>query len=830
MALRRKLPSRMTPDAAPESAAAPAKPENPPRRTEPAPAAAPVQEAAPAPAQPVVSQADALAAAAASAFGTVGTARVLEDSFTPAPAVNEPEISEPAIVPQPVAVPQPEPVAEESTPAAIPEPEFTAPAWEAPAAPAIAAAPMLPAEIAPEAPAAEPEPAFTAPAWDMPAPQPEVAAPTPQPAPVEESQPAEEPIFVAPAWEALAEPQPSAATQPEPVAEPRPEPAAGPERVTDFMPKDDPSSPSFQPSRPDNSSRRRTREKRPRDFTAMGAPENQQPERPKPAISFAANVPVNTISLDKVDADLIATGIMAPPPADSLTSSLPTGIAETESAFTPPPYEPAPVFTPPAPRQEAEPAPQPEPIRFEPQPEPQPAPAAVRQPEPAPEEEPQPVIRPEPARASFNLSSQQRAEPLPPPQSDLPWTQPQAAAEWEIETPQSQDWHMDAAPDTPSPSHMPPPGDLYGTMGNAPSAPVPPFAAPPRAGNNYTPEIPTQRRRQAGTPWALVAVAGLVAVAAGAWYMRSGGSQQAQQQLAQLTSGAREDATATPDGILAPPRADGGASFYTPPLASDISSSAMVNFADVPPEQAGQPIVADGSEQMPENMGFFNRLNEGIDKARAAKEGAADMAEISATAIPTLAASNAAAERQRIQDELAAYRSALAQSPNPSDLTPANFRRDPDGYMDGKAGNAPQGQMASGQLLPPPTGAEGGAVPPAELYTNNPANLPVVAEPVAGVPQRVRTLADFPDVEAYMPEREKVEIPRNLKPKLAATDFPSLEVLSFVPGKGIVAFADGREGVLLIGESINGWELVAVSPENAQFKTGQRSHQVTAEN
>lgn len=133
--------------------------------------------------------------------------------------------------------------------------------------------------------------------------------------------------------------------------------------------------------------------------------------------------------------------------------------------------------------------------------------------------------------------------------------------------------------------------------------------------------------------------------------------------------------------------------------------------------------------------------------------------------------------------------------------------------------------MASGSLLPPPA-----ALPPAELYTNNPKNLPVVAEPVTNAPERVRTLADFPDVDAYMPEREKVEIPANLKPKLAATDFPALEVLSYVPNQGVVAFADGREGVLLIGESINGWELVAVNADTAEFKAGQKSYQVTSQN
>ncbi|RYG10782.1 MAG: hypothetical protein EON96_16215 [Caulobacteraceae bacterium] len=363
-------------------------------------------------------------------------------------------------------------------------------------------------------------------------------------------------------------------------------------------------------------------------------------------------------------------------------------------------------------------------------------------------------------------------------------------------------------------------------MGSGPSAPVPPFAAPPRPSAGFTPEIPAQRRRQAGTPWALVAVGGVVAVAAGVWYItQSGGSQQAQQQLASLTA-PREDATFIPpsDGILPPPASADGASFYTPPLAGDVSSSSVVNFADVSPDQAGQPIVADGTEQPPEGMGLFDRLNTSIDKARAEKQGA-PAAEGTAAAQPSEATTDAALNRQKLNEELAAYRSALAQSSNPSELTPGTFKTDTAGAMDGKP-------LTTGTdaILPAPGTSSAAILPPPDLYTNNPNNLPVVSEPVANAPQRVRTLADFPDVEAYMPEREKVAIPRNLKPKLAATDFPSLEVLSFVPGKGIVAYADGREGVLLIGESINGWELVGVSPDNAEFKTGQRSHQVTAEN
>ncbi|NBV54666.1 MAG: hypothetical protein EBR79_03025, partial [Proteobacteria bacterium] len=135
--------------------------------------------------------------------------------------------------------------------------------------------------------------------------------------------------------------------------------------------------------------------------------------------------------------------------------------------------------------------------------------------------------------------------------------------------------------------------------------------------------------------------------------------------------------------------------------------------------------------------------------------------------------------------------------------------------------------MGANQLAS--TGQPGLLPPPSELYTNNPGNLPIVGEPAANAPARIRELADF-QVEPFEPERPKVLIPRNLKPRLAATDFPSIEVLSFVPSRGIIAHASGREGVLLIGETIEGWELTNVTGEMAEFKAGQKSHYITAQN
>jgi hypothetical protein len=54
-----------------------------------------------------------------------------------------------------------------------------------------------------------------------------------------------------------------------------------------------------------------------------------------------------------------------------------------------------------------------------------------------------------------------------------------------------------------------------------------------------------------------------------------------------------------------------------------------------------------------------------------------------------------------------------------------------------------------------------------------------------------------------------------------------LEVLSFVPDYGIIGLNRGSEGVLLIGESLEGWELVGVYDAYAEFRKGELNKIVT---
>ncbi len=840
----------------PDSVAAPKeKPSAAPKST---PVEAPAA-AAPAPVPNV--QIDPFAAAAAEAFGTIEAApkpRVLEESFSApaAEAVPAAPVAEPAaqefVAPawqQPAeafSAPAWDAPTEPSSPVAQPEAVFSAPAWEAP----VASQPFVAEPVVTESMGSEPvvtepvaAPFYVAPGWeDSTETQatPEVVAPAVSEAPVADVQPREEAftapeVFVAAPEVAFDMPQAVSVAQPEPVAEQDPaQDAEAPQGPTNF---------TFEPSRPDGSRiKRRVREKRARDFSAMGASDDAKASRPQAVTdAFAPNVPVDTRPIDQVDDALIASGVMAPRAGDSLTSNLPGGVAESTMRFEPEPLPVAPVLpeTPaapaPLPAERAAPvqASVPEPVSI-PEPVAQPAPQPLPEPLPQPAAAAQPLPMPTLPEAdirvpSFNLSNAplpQAEAPLPAPQSDLPWVQSQTAAEWDIGTTGSHDWAQSQPETASEPAmHMPPQADLYKSMpGRSSSVPpqLPGGIPSPSASGHMTPELPGQRRRAQGTPWALVAVGAVVVVAAGA-YLLTSGKQGAGAQLANLTN---RTATGNEQQPLLPPpdgSGTGSSSFMaaqplpSPSPATDPSSSAMVAFADVPAEVANQPIVADGNEEMPK--GFIAQFQSEVEKARTLKEsGVAPAEEVGSLTSATTPPAGTGYTQDDLKKELEAYRTALASSANPAELKPGNFEAS-------QAGSKTDAEMGSGSLLPPPA-----ALPPAELYTNNPKGLPVVAEPVTNAPERVRTLADFPEVEAYMPEREKVEIPANLKPKLAATDFPALEVLSYVPNQGVVAFADGREGVLLIGESINGWELVAVNADTAEFKAGQKSYQVTSQN
>ncbi|MBI1364292.1 MAG: hypothetical protein GC134_09935 [Proteobacteria bacterium] len=246
--------------------------------------------------------------------------------------------------------------------------------------------------------------------------------------------------------------------------------------------------------------------------------------------------------------------------------------------------------------------------------------------------------------------------------------------------------------------------------------------------------------------------------------------------------------------------------------AAAAAGGAIVEFADVTPDEAKKPIEADGSENMPEDVNAFAKLMEKISEKRKEKRQNdsaklpdepqdLDPEELN----PVERTVRNAEVINNVEDELAAYRKALSQTENPA-------------------------------LKPRPSEFFNNNGVPTPVATTKPApdarNNPVVSEPVAdNTPKKpeVRNMADF-DVEMFEPNGEHVRMPRGLKPRLSAADFPSLEVLSLVPNYGLIGVSKGREGVLLVGDTFEGWELVAVRDMYAEFRFGDRKYILSLKN
>lgn len=513
---------------------------------------------------------------------------------------------------------------------------------------------------------------------------------------------------------------------------------------------------------------RQARVVKPRDFEAATVVAASAAERlkaePAPALTLAPDVPVDTRPIDKVNEELIASGIMGAPQGDTLTSTLPGSFAMGEEQ------------------------------------------------------------RVAPARNDFSLAT----APVPPSSmgAGLPWQSEPAGG-----------WHVDMPTQSPPPDVFAPQtntafGGIAETPELAPTRMAPPVLPSARPGRSAIAAAGRGKGSWLGT--------GITVVALGAigFYVynqstQQGGLEKVQEKFAQF---------AEPGPRLAEVAGVSGTSNLLPPpnlLANGMNVSGtgntQIGFLDAPADP-NAPITGNTDTKMPEDISVFAQLQRAIAEQRANKTDGS----VSATEVAAAVAEQAApaVTKEQVAAELAAYQRALNENPN-NPPKPREFFRDPDAFMDGRAANGQTDTAAlpDGTLLPPPAGRSATASnaqsnelpPPAELYTNNPNNLPIVAEPVGAQAPRIRQLQDFA-AELMAPEERTVKIPAGLRPRMAASDFPSLEVLSFVPGRGVVATADGREGVLLIGESLNGWELTQVTQDVAEFRAGGRSYYLSAQN
>ncbi|MCP5405710.1 MAG: hypothetical protein H6922_05770 [Pseudomonadaceae bacterium] len=616
-------------------------------------------------------------------------------------------------------------------------------------------------------------------------------------------------------------------------------------------------------SRPDGGSKlkRRVREKTARSFSSPAPAASQAPSAPGPMANPA--VPQTDVAFDKVKDKLAGLGVVQAE-TDTLTQKAAPAIAEMEM----PAQESVQVDVPPAP------APK------KPSAEPDWLAELTRELNKATEKEdrdhrrdalglpPPPTLpgnllsgliedegsaapsytpsvpepkQPEPAALPPSPAAPSAAPTASSSQSDVPWAATDTSKDdWQLDMPAAKE----ASSLPPSPTQ---PADIYAGVGK--DSTVPPW----QQGSHGQPaELPGPRNAFAshgGSPARLATTAiVLVLVAAGVWWLVSRGDKT-QEQLARMTGSLRETTENLPanlggaqnglsnQGVVQPEQTIGmnNGGLLPPPAESPAEAPAgnmMIDFADVPPEQAGKPIVADGDETMPEEVGLIASLQKAIAEKKAERSGEIPAPGATTTTTAPATTGNPALDKTirntelkaQLDAELAAYRHALveagnvAEAPRPSDFL-GKSAQPATPYMNATAPTSGEGLQA-----PPATAAN---LPPAQSYGDNPSNLPVLAEPSVEAP-RVRTLEDF-DVAMFEPDREKVRIPRGIKPRMSTSDFPEMEVLSMVPGKGLIAYHNGTEGVLLLGESVDGWQLVQVGPDTAEFRNGQRNYYVNAE-
>lgn len=212
------------------------------------------------------------------------------------------------------------------------------------------------------------------------------------------------------------------------------------------------------------------------------------------------------------------------------------------------------------------------------------------------------------------------------------------------------------------------------------------------------------------------------------------------------------------------------------------------------------PDAATGEDAPTDQLSMAKRLQKALQEAREKRQE-------DATYDPDIPTSDPVEQRRRdltrqaeLERELAEYRKTLAQTSDPTELPKPGsfFRRE-------------RGETADSN---------------AAVYKANPKSLPLVNEPGVAFAPQVRTLDAF-DVEEFAAPTRRVQIPQGVVPGLQAAEFPKLQLLSLIPNRGLIALRDGQQGVLLIGDTIQGWELTAVYQGYAEFQNRGRKYTMT---
>lgn len=270
--------------------------------------------------------------------------------------------------------------------------------------------------------------------------------------------------------------------------------------------------------------------------------------------------------------------------------------------------------------------------------------------------------------------------------------------------------------------------------------------------------------------------------------------------------------------------------------STEDESSTEINLLEpevIEKTASGKEIItATGEEEMPEDVkqgaNLITNITAEIEKQKKAKDSD-DLTtdESSAEKVKEEFEGNASDINKKVDDQLAEYRKLLAEEEDPGKkVKPGTFF----------SGNYKEGETPakSSATVSKVTLGENGVVSTTAINTASSFsadNAGIQGHSIIEYPQGVarknndgiRTLDHFRSLIVEK-EDKRVRIPRNVAPGLRNQGFPKFKVISIVPNYGLIGEYNGKKGILMIGDSFKGWELIGVYESYAEFKSDTRKH------
>jgi hypothetical protein len=274
--------------------------------------------------------------------------------------------------------------------------------------------------------------------------------------------------------------------------------------------------------------------------------------------------------------------------------------------------------------------------------------------------------------------------------------------------------------------------------------------------------------------------------------------------------------------------------------ASEDTSATEINLLEpkvVEKTASGKEIIkADGTEELPEDVKQGANLISGIaaelEKQKKERGVEADLdSDVSfLDNEKKVLEGNTADINAKVDDQLAEYRKLLAQEQDPGKkVKPGNFFSG--GYKEGEMPNKQDSQVAKIVLNAEGEAQVAAAAARADFFDTQAQIDGVQGHQIIEYPQGVarddnegiRTLDHFRSLIVEK-EDERVRMPRNVAPAMRTQGFPKFKVISIVPNYGLIGEYSDKKGILMIGDTFKGWELVGVYESYAEFKSDTRKH------